>query len=102
MKFMAKTTMYAATWRDMGLAGPGGQNTLADSPLAGLYNDEATYFKDKAQAAQKQQKKAGFAAVLWLIASTALLVKSVQWFSKIRKESKYAPTFTLNEPLVFG
>jgi hypothetical protein len=95
MKFMAKTTMNTATFRDLSLARS--QGTLVDSPLAG-------YLDGKARSNHYFLQNAGSVAnYMFLAVSATVLVYGVANFWKVRRKVKLAPKFQQNkEPLVFA
>lgn len=86
MKFMAKTTMNTATFRDLSLATA--QGTLVDRPLAGY------------RVASKSRTGA-FQTYLFLAASCSVLVYGVYKFLKARTEMS-SPDWSPKEPLVFA
>jgi hypothetical protein len=89
MKFMAKTTMKTATFRDMTLAQQ--QGTLADAPLSGY------------QLKVRHNPFAGVVGTwLYLIFSIFFLLWAVLKFRKVRKEKNFAPNWSPKQPLVFA
>lgn len=91
MKFMAKTEMYTATFRDLSLAST--QGTLVKYiPVEG-YTTE-----------RRQSSSTGSAWVtgIFFILSVAVLSGGIYMAYKVRKDLKEAPQFISKEPLVFA
>jgi len=97
MKFMAKTTMNAATFRDLSLAGE--QGTLVSAPLAGLYNSDSSS-TSKSQTKNKHSGLSNFMAVSFFIVSVVGMMVSLLYFRKVKRETRYVPTFSLKEALM--
>jgi len=95
MKFMAKTTMNTATFRDLSLARS--QGTLVDSPLAG-------FMDSRARSTQYMLESAGTVMnYLFLGVSVAVLFYGITNFWRVRRKVKLAPKAPkVNEPLVFA
>jgi hypothetical protein len=89
MKFMAKTTMNTATFRDLSLATA--QGTLVDSPLAGYW-------------AASKSRTGAFRTYLFLVASCIVLAYGVYKFRRAHNEmSARAPSgddWAPDKPLV--
>jgi hypothetical protein len=83
MKFMAKTTMYAATFRDVSLALE--QGTIVDSPLTGMSGEQSTYVK-AVRKTRSSNSNSFLSLSFFFISSVALLV-SLAWFSQVRGEA---------------
>ena len=95
MKFMAKTEMNTATFRDLSLAQS--QGTLVDRPLAG-------FMDSKARNARYMMESAGTALnYLFFMVSAAVLFYGVTNFWRVRRKVKLAPKAQkMDEPLVFA
>jgi hypothetical protein len=95
MKFMAKTTMNTATFRDLSLARS--QGTLVDSPLAG-------FLDGKARSNHYMMESAGtLFNYLFFVLSIGVLCYGITNFWKVRRKIKLQPKFQKsNEPLVFA
>jgi hypothetical protein len=95
MKFMAKTTMNTATFRDLSLARS--QGTLVDSPLAG-------FLDGKARSKHYMMESAGtLFNYFFFILSIGVLGYGITNFWKVRRKVKLQPKFhKSNEPLVFA
>ena len=84
MKFMAKTTMNTATFRDITLATS--QGTLVDKPLSGY-------------RVTKKRRRGFFLTYLYLFGATYLFFYAILKFLKIRREKNFAPQWDIKEPL---
>mmetsp|Transcript_34012 Transcript_34012/g.82466 ORF Transcript_34012/g.82466 Transcript_34012/m.82466 type:complete len:431 (-) Transcript_34012:221-1513(-) len=95
MKFMAKTSMNTATFRDLSLAQS--QGTLVDSPLAG-------FMDSRARSTHYMMESAGTVMnYVFLAFSVAILFYGVTNFWRVRRKVKLAPkTQKMDEPLVFA
>ena len=93
MKFMAKTTMNTATFRDLSLARM--QGTLADSPLAGFMtqNGRTTHYR--------RASFGTFMTYLFLFISIGMAIYGYTYFARVRRETNYTPSWNPKEPLVF-
>jgi hypothetical protein len=87
MKFMAKTEMQTATFRDMAAASS--QGTLVDSPLAG--------YRHKVRATPGTTT-----TYLYLSFSTFILVFGIFRFLKARRQHNFAPNWSPKQPLIFA
>jgi len=87
MKFMAKTVMNTATFRDLTLATS--QGTLVSKPLSGY-------------RVLKKHRTGMFGTYLYLLCSTSLFIYGIVKFHKIRKEKNFAPNWDPRQPLVFA
>jgi len=87
MKFMAKTEMNTATFRDITLATS--QGTLVNKPLSGY-------------RFSKRHRSGIFGTYLYLICSVSLLVYGIAKFRRIRRETNFAPNWNPRQPLVFA
>ena len=87
MKFMAKTEMNTATFRDITLATS--QGTLVDRPLSGY-------------RVSKKFRSDVFGTYFYLLISTSLLIYGIIKFRRIRKEVNFAPNWDPKQPLVFA
>jgi hypothetical protein len=92
MKFMAKTTMNTATFRDLAVATA--QGTLVDQPLAGYY------------AARTSFGMSTLGTYLFFVASILLLIYGIFKFRSARrqtaKEASSNSSWNPKEPLVFA
>jgi hypothetical protein len=77
---MAKTTMYAATYRDVSLASE--QGTIVDSPLTGM-SGETSAFVRAVQNGGSRTTNNVLSLSFFVISCFALLI-SLGWFSKVR------------------
>eukprot|EP00980_Cylindrotheca_fusiformis_P002050 scaffold451_cov121-Cylindrotheca_fusiformis.AAC.6 len=95
MKFMAKTTMNTATFRDLSLARS--QGTLVDSPLAG-------FLDSRARNNHYMMESVGTALnYLFLVLALGVLFYGMINFWRVRRKVKLQPKFQKsNEPLVFA
>lgn len=95
MKFMAKTTMNTATFRDLSLARS--QGTLVDQPLAG-------FMDAKARSTHYMMESAGtLVNYLFFVLSIGVLFYGITNFWRVRRKVKMAPKFSKSdEPLVFA
>ena len=88
MKFMAKTTMKTATFRDLALASA--QGTLVDTPMSGYFN-------------VKNKARIGAAGTYFFLAlSICFFIYGILKFHKIRKEKNFAPNWNPRQPLIFA
>jgi hypothetical protein len=88
MKFMAKTTMKSATFRDLAVANA--QGTLVDSPMSGY-------------RVQRKHRQTFFGTYFFFAVSTLFFIASAFRFRRVRKEALLAPTsFNPKEPLIFA
>ena len=87
MKFMAKTTMKTATFRDVSLATA--QGTLVDSPLSGYL------------ATSKASSTGAVTTYLFLFASVTVLVYGLVKYRSARTVMS-TPDWNPKEPLVFA
>jgi hypothetical protein len=92
MKFMAKTTMNTATFRDLAVATA--QGTLVDQPLAGYYAARASF------------GMTAFGTYVFFALSLLLLVYGIMKFRLARRQGGKEPpstsTWNPKEPLVFA
>lgn len=98
MKFMAKTEMNTASFRDIILANA--QGTLVENPLQG-YMDS----KNRGWLARRRNSTSAFGMWFWLICSLALFGYGYMSFTKVQKDSTYRlPKFqwSLKQPLVYA
>ena len=84
MKFMAKTTMNTATFRDITLATA--QGTLVDRPLSGY-------------RVTKKHRRGYVLTYLYLIGASYIFVTAFFKFRKIRREKNFALKWNPKEPL---
>ena len=96
MKFMAKTTMYAATWRDLSLAT--NQNVLVDNPLAGTTSGSVMSFASQDSKSVTVAKNV--LTVAFFAFSCCVLLVSMLWFRRVRRQSKGSRRFPMKQPLV--
>jgi len=95
MKFMAKTTMNAATYRDLSLALQ--QGTTLDFTLTALStNGQSTW-----ATVGKSTGMKSFVTVLFFMFSAFVMLFGILFFRKAQRETGYKPSFNLKEPLVF-
>lgn len=95
MKFMAKTTMYTATFRDLSLASS--QGTLVENPLSG-YRDGSISYLSTYNVRQSLVKE-----YLFLILSIMFLTYGLVKYSRARwATNNNKPNVSLKEPLVFA
>ena len=88
MKFMAKTEMQTATFRDLAVASA--QGTLVDSPLAG--------YRHKARVNPGMN-----ITYLYMSMSACVLVFGIFRFYKARQERKLgAPNWSPKQPLIYA
>ncbi len=92
MKFMAKTEMQTATFRDLAVASA--QGTLVDSPLAG--------YRQKARSSPGM-----IITYLYMSISASVLVFGIFRFYKARQEQKiggpnWSPNWSPKEPLIYA
>jgi hypothetical protein len=87
MKFMAKTEMQTATFRDLAVASA--QGTLVDSPLAG--------YRQKSRARPEVTE-----TYLYLITSACILIFGIFRFRKVRQDHDFAPNWSPKQPLIFA
>ena len=91
MKFMAKTTMQTATFRDLQLART--QGTVVKSPLAGYKQDRKPFYR--------KQTFNTFKRYVFFVVSMVMLFNSAKYFWRVKKERKYQPHLAFfKEPLV--
>jgi hypothetical protein len=83
MKFMAKTTMYAATYRDVSLASE--QGTIVDSPLAGMSSETSSFVRAVQNGGSKTANNV--LSLSFFVISCIVLLVSLGWFSKVRGEA---------------
>lgn len=91
MKFMAKTTMNTATFRDMSLGRY--QGTLVATPLAGF----------EGQKSWRAESWSNRLTYVFLGISVVVFAYGLIYFIRVKNETNYKPTFgwNLKEPLVF-
>jgi hypothetical protein len=95
MKFMAKTTMNAATYRDLSLALQ--QGTTTDFQLTAL----STNGQSKWAAVSSNTGVRSFVTILFFMFSSFMLVLGLLFFRKARREANFnMPSFSLKQPLV--
>lgn len=96
MKFMAKTTMKTATFRDMALAST--QGTLVEVPLDAL--SDGSYFSSSSSSSSANI--AGiFGTVCLFLVSTFILCCGIYLVRKAQKNTNYEPKFNMDQPFVF-
>jgi hypothetical protein len=100
MKFMAKTTMYTATYRDLALATA--QGTLVDNPVVAGYSYASKSAINNTTKASRAAK--AFVTCCFFIASAVILVNGVFKFLKARREMRNGPAagFSMKESLVMA
>ncbi|CAB9504054.1 expressed unknown protein [Seminavis robusta] len=97
MKFMAKTEMKTASFRDILLANA--QGTLVENPLQG-YMDS----RNRGWLARRRNSTSAFGMWFWLIVSFVMFVYGYLSFVKVQRNSDYKlPRLQMNlkEPLVY-
>lgn len=95
MKFMAKTTMNAATYRDLSLALQ--QGTTTGFQLTSL----STKGQSTWAAVSSNTGVKSFVTVLFFMTSSFMLVLGLLFFRKARREANFnMPSFSLKQPLV--
>jgi len=98
MKFMAKTEMNTASFRDILLADK--QGTLASNPLGNYMNS-----KNQSWMQRRRNSTSSFGMWFWFTCSVLLLGYGYISFRKIQKQTNYKlPRVQLNakQPLVFA
>ena len=93
MKFMAKTEMQTATFRDLHLASM--QGTLVDFPLEEHAGGSAR------QSYYRRVAAGTFFTYVSFLFSLVVLVYGIVVFRKLR-QSTVSPNWNANEPLVFA
>ena len=97
MKFMAKTEMNTASFRDIMLANS--QGTLIDNPLAGYMNS-----KNQGWFKRRRNSTSAFGMWFWFVCSVVLLGYAYRSFTKVQRNTNYRlPKLQMNlkQPLVF-
>jgi hypothetical protein len=91
MKFMAKTNMNTATFRDMSLGRY--QGTLVATPLTGF----------EGKKSWRRESFSNKMTYFFLAISVVFFTYGLVYFLRVRKATNYQPTFGWNvkEPLVF-
>ena len=91
MKFMAKTTMQTATFRDLQLART--QGTVVKSPLAGYKQDRKPFYRKQTLNTVKRY--------IFFFASLYIFVNAIRYFFRVKRQVKYQPKLGfVKEPLV--
>jgi hypothetical protein len=95
MKFMAKTTMNTATFRDLTLANT--QGTLVENPLSGYRQGSISYMSSI------NPRTSFVMEYLFLFVSMFVLIYGLCQFRIARRDAQSGPaTTTLKQPLVFA
>jgi len=91
MKFMAKTTMNTATFRDMSLGRY--QGTLVATPLSGFQGNKSW----------RRESWSNKLTYLFLAVASCFFAYGLIYFLRVRRATNFTPTFGFNvkEPLVF-
>ena len=91
MKFMAKTTMNTATFRDMSLGRY--QGTLVATPLNGFQGKQSW----------RKESWSNKLTYLFLSVSVIIFLYGLIYFLRMKRQTNYKPTFGWNvkEPLVY-
>lgn len=92
MKFMAKTTMYTATFRDLVLANT--QGTLVDHPLSGYRDGNIKYLSSY------NATRSVFLEYLFLIFSICVLWYGIVKYRKMKQSKQIKSSTNLKTPLV--
>lgn len=98
MKFMAKTEMNTASFRDLLLAEK--QGTLMSNPLENYMNS-----KNEGWIKRRRNSTSAFGMWFWFICSALLLGYGYISFTKVQKHTNYRlPKVQMNmkQPLVFA
>jgi hypothetical protein len=92
MKFMAKTTMNTATFRDMSMGRY--QGTLVSTPLAGF----------EGKKSWRRESFSNKMTYLFLCVAAVVFAYGLIYFIRVKNATNYKPTFGWNvkEPLVFS
>jgi hypothetical protein len=100
MKFMAKTTMETATYRDLALAST--QGTFVDNPVS-KYQEYFAYSEVHSASGRVQKAKGVFVTCCLFIVSSLVMAVGMFTFSKARKERRNddGSEFSMSNPLVY-
>jgi len=99
MKFMAKTYMETATYRDLALAKT--QNTFVDNPVHSYYSYTSISESSK-PTAKVERAKGVFITCCFFIISSIVLAFGMYSISKVRKEMRDSAQFSMSNPLVMS
>jgi hypothetical protein len=102
MKFMAKTTMYTATYRDLALATT--QGTLVDNPVVASYTKVSKSAVANLSTTKAQRAAKAFVTSCFFVVSVMFLMYGTVKFWRARKEMRNdsGATFSMKESLVMA